>query len=60
MKEIKKSSPKGCNDYSLMIESENQSRRDDITISPLRGLWVLGIFIFYNIIIPSGFKMQWI
>ena len=58
MKSIKTVSPKGCNGYSLMIESENQSRRDDIIISPLRGLWVLAIFIFYYLIIPSGFKME--
>ncbi len=60
MKPIKTISPKGCNDYSLIIESGNQSRRDDINISPLQGLWLLGIFIFYNPIIPSGFKMQMI
>ncbi len=58
MKPIKIISPKGCNDYSLVIESGNQSRRDDIKISPLRDLWVFGIFHFYNLIIPSGFKMQ--
>ncbi len=58
MKPIKTIKPKGCNDYSLLIKSGNQSRMDDINVSPLRGLWVLRIFIFYNPIIPSGFKMQ--
>lgn len=52
--------PKGCYDYSPKIKTEKQSRRDDISLLPLRGFGASGAFFFYNLFIPSGFKMQWI
>jgi len=56
MKENIKISPKGCNDDSLMNSYGQKSQRDGIVISPLRGLGMFFLLIFYNHFIPSGFK----
>jgi len=53
-------SPKGCNDYRPKNKNGQKSRRDGIVVSPPSGFEFVGRINFYNLTIPSVFKMEMI